>query len=118
MMDQSVKDVLKLQLEMESIKDQLEELSTKSDSVKKALAFREELNELLEKHGFSNDDLKEMLQIQSPKITSSRKRTVFIYRNPHTGEKVETKGGNHVTLKEWRKQYGAEAVDSWKEKKV
>lgn len=113
-MDQSIKDVLKMQMEYEALKDRLDEFAEKSDSVKKALGFRQELNELLDKHGFTQDDLKEMLQIQVPKPPQTRRRPVFAYKNPHTGERVETKGGNHVRLKEWRDQYGAEAVDSWK----
>lgn len=33
--------------------------------------------------------------------------------NPHTGEFIETKGGNHKGLKAWKVQYGAETVESW-----
>ncbi|MGF6458081.1 hypothetical protein ABIA55_003545 [Pseudomonas frederiksbergensis] len=40
-------------------------------------------------------------------------RQVKIYKNPHTGEVVETKGGNHKTLKEWKVEYGADTVESW-----
>lgn len=114
-MEQSIKDVLKMQLEIESLEKQLGELSKDSDTVKKALSFRDELNQLLEKHNFNYDDLVEMLQIEPPKTEKKRTRKYFIYRNPHTGEVVRTRGGNHVTLKEWRKKYGPEAVDSWKE---
>jgi hypothetical protein len=35
------------------------------------------------------------------------------YKNPHNGEVIETKGGNHKLLKEWKAQYGAEEVESW-----
>jgi hypothetical protein len=38
---------------------------------------------------------------------------VKIYKNPDTGELVETKGGNHITLKEWKAEYGSETVGSW-----
>ena len=31
-----------------------------------------------------------------------RARKVKQYKNPHTGEVIETKGGNHKTLKEWK----------------
>ncbi len=49
-------------------------------------------------------------------ITSSRpKRALKTYRNPHTGEVVQTRGGNHRTLNQWREQYGKEAVQSWQE---
>lgn len=32
---------------------------------------------------------------------------------PHTGEFIETKGGNHKGLKAWKVQYGAETFESW-----
>jgi hypothetical protein len=38
---------------------------------------------------------------------------VKVYKNPHTGEVVETKGGNHKTLKEWKAQHGTAIVESW-----
>lgn len=45
---------------------------------------------------------------------STRKpRQAKVYKNPHSGELVETKGGNHKTLKEWKSQYGADEVESW-----
>lgn len=37
------------------------------------------------------------------------------YRNPYTGEVVETRGSNHNRLKEWKKKYGLDAVTSWRE---
>jgi hypothetical protein len=36
-----------------------------------------------------------------------------VYKNPHTGEVVETKGGNHKTLKEWKAEHGSATVESW-----
>ena len=42
-----------------------------------------------------------------------RARKVKQYKNPHTGEVIETKGGNHKTLKEWKAKWGPEAVESW-----
>lgn len=48
-----------------------------------------------------------------PKSATRKPRQVKVYKNPHTGELVETKGGNHRTLKEWKAQYGAATVESW-----
>lgn len=31
----------------------------------------------------------------------------------HSGEVVESKGGNHKTLKDWKAQYSAQEVESW-----
>jgi len=42
-----------------------------------------------------------------------RARQTKVYRNPHNGEVVETKGGNHKILKQWKEQYGADAVEGW-----
>lgn len=36
-----------------------------------------------------------------------------IYKKPHTGEVVETNGGNHKTLKEWKAEHGSATVESW-----
>ncbi|AUZ62035.1 transcriptional regulator MvaT, P16 subunit (plasmid) [Pseudomonas sp. XWY-1] len=41
-------------------------------------------------------------------------REVKVYKNPHSGETIETKGGNHRLLKEWKTQYGGDVVESWK----
>lgn len=114
-MDQSIKDVLKMQMERQRLDEQLESLSKSSDSVKKALEFQDELRSLLKKYGFKQDDLVEMLQIKTKAASNQRVRKRYIYKNPHTGEVVKTRGGNHVTLKEWREKYGADKVDSWKE---
>jgi hypothetical protein len=42
-----------------------------------------------------------------------RQRSVKQYKNPHNGEVIETKGGNHKVLKEWKEKYGGEMVESW-----
>ncbi|MCY1303571.1 hypothetical protein D9M68_959580 [compost metagenome] len=49
-----------------------------------------------------------------PKASGSRReRQVKTYKNPHTGEVIQTKGGNHKILKAWKAEFGASAVDSW-----
>lgn len=42
-----------------------------------------------------------------------RVRQVKLYKNPHNGEIIETKGGNHKLLKEWKAEYGSDTVESW-----
>lgn len=44
---------------------------------------------------------------------TKRARKVKQYKNPHSGEVIETKGGNHKTLKEWKAQHGGDVVESW-----
>lgn len=42
-----------------------------------------------------------------------KKRSLKVYKNPHTKEVVETRGGNHKIIQEWKAQYGNEEVVSW-----
>lgn len=42
-----------------------------------------------------------------------RARKVKQYKNPHNGEILETKGGNHKTLKHWKDKWGADVVEGW-----
>ncbi len=40
-------------------------------------------------------------------------RKLKVYKNPNTGEVVETKGGNRKVLKAWKTEFGAEVVEDW-----
>ncbi|MFC2990624.1 hypothetical protein [Halomonas tibetensis] len=42
--------------------------------------------------------------------TGRAKRKLKIYKNPNTGEVVETRGGNQKTLKAWKNEYVAETT--------
>ena len=44
---------------------------------------------------------------------TKRARKVKQYKNPHNGEVIETKGGNHKTLKEWKAKWGSDVVEGW-----
>ncbi|MBD8615396.1 MULTISPECIES: histone-like nucleoid-structuring protein, MvaT/MvaU family [Pseudomonas] len=46
-------------------------------------------------------------------VKTRKARVVKTYLNPHTGEKIQTKGGNHKQLKEWKGQWGGDVVESW-----
>ena len=39
----------------------------------------------------------------------------MVYKNPNSGEILETKGGNNRVLKAWKTQYGADVVKGWKQ---
>lgn len=102
--------------------EQLQALETmKSDgALKKEIEFETKLRELLNHYGFSLKHIINLLDPQStkrapgPAAASKRKpRELKVYKNPHTGEVVETKGGNHKTLKEWKSKYGADKIESW-----
>lgn len=93
------------------------------EGLEQEIEFETKLRALL---GEYNKSLKDVIAIMNPQAGSktgrapevSLKRTrkaraVKMYKNPHTGEMVETKGGNHKTLKEWKAEYGSDAVESW-----
>src|SRR5471030_2770808 len=102
---------------------QLAELeSMKSDSgLKKEMEFESKLRDLLGEYGYSLKDVINLLDPQAgrrapateAKSGTRKPREVKIYKNPHSGEVVETKGGNHKTLKEWKAEHGSDTVESW-----
>ena len=108
----------------ETIRDLTERLNSLSndDKLKKELEFEEKLSKLMEQYGKGQKDVIALLDPQNKLSTSSktasapvvkRARKVKQYKNPKTGDIIETKGGNHKTLKAWKEQYGAETVEGW-----
>jgi hypothetical protein len=89
--------------------------------LQKEIDFEKKLRDLLAKYGYSLKDVINLLDPQAgrrapaadSKAGSRKPRLVKVYKNPHTGEVVETKGGNHKTLKDWKSKYGASTVESW-----
>lgn len=102
---------------------QLAELeSMKSDSgLKKEMEFETRLRALLGEYSYSLKDVINLLDPKSgrrapfaePQASTRKPRQVKVYKNPNTGEVVETKGGNHKTLKEWKAEHGSATVESW-----
>ncbi|MDI1329470.1 histone-like nucleoid-structuring protein, MvaT/MvaU family [Pseudomonas sp.] len=104
--------------------EQLEALETlKGDAgLKKEIEFETKLRALLAEYGYSLQNVINLLDpsagrrrvpVAESKTGSRKPRQVKIYKNPHTGEVVETKGGNHKTLKEWKAEHGSATVESW-----
>lgn len=103
---------------------QLAELETlkNDDGLKREIEFETKLRDLLAQYGCS---LKDVINILDPHASSRkstpvvaekgtrRARVVKVYKNPHNGEIVETKGGNHKTLKAWKAEHGSDVVESW-----
>ena len=89
--------------------------------LKKEIEFETKLRALLAEYGYSLPNVINLLDPKSGRRApvaelqaSTRKpRQVKVYKNPETGEVVETKGGNHKTLKEWKAKYGSDTVESW-----
>ncbi|TWC17607.1 MULTISPECIES: histone-like nucleoid-structuring protein, MvaT/MvaU family [unclassified Pseudomonas] len=106
-----------------ALQDQLKQLEMlKNDAgLKKEIEFEEKLQALMKTYDKGLRDIIAILDPNPSKAGSSstkapktrRARVVKVYQNPHTGELIETKGGNHRGLKAWKEQYGASTVDSW-----
>ncbi|MCQ3024739.1 DNA binding protein [Pseudomonas tremae] len=91
------------------------------DGLKKEIEFETKLRKLLEHYGFS---LKHIVNLLAPKTSTrsqisekpagTRKpRVLKVYKNPNTGEVIETKGGNHRALKQWKAEYSSNVVEGW-----
>ena len=113
--------------EYRQIENTIRELSerlaslSKDDKLQREIEFEEKLNQLMAQYGKKPNDVVAILAPESKAATparatrTKRPRRVKRYTNPKNGEVIETKGGNHKVLKEWKQQYGAEKVESWAE---
>ena len=92
--------------------------------LKSELEFKAKLEALMTEFGKRPGDVIALLDPaadqRTAKTTASgnarRKRRLKIYKNPKTGEVIETRGGNHKGLRSWKDQYGDETVESWLER--
>lgn len=110
----------------QQLAQQLAELeSLKNDSgLQKEMEFETKLRALLAEHSFSLKDVinildpqagrRDQVQTSAPAMAERKARAVKVYMNPHTGKVVETKGGNHKLLKQWKAEHGSDAVESWR----
>lgn len=104
---------------IKELEDRLANLSQDS-KLKTELEFEEKLHALMAEYNKSPRDLIVILDPQAVRgaakstITRTRKpRLMKQYNNPHNGEVIETKGGNHKILKEWKAKWGGDTVESW-----
>lgn len=89
--------------------------------LKKEIEFETKLRALLAEYGYSLPNVINLLDPKSGrrapatefKSGSRKPRQVKVYKNPYTGELIETKGGNHRGLKEWKAEHGSATVESW-----
>ncbi len=93
-----------------------------SPELQKEIEFETKLRNLLAKYEYSLRDIVNLLDPkngQRPAAPAAsqkaprRARQVKQYKNPHTGEVIETKGGNHTKLKVWKAEHGADEVENW-----
>ena len=108
----------------EAIKELQARLKSMSqdDKLQKELDFEGKLRTLMGEYQKSLRDIIAMLDpdakaSKAPRAAKTtgtkRARKVKQYKNPHNGEVIETKGGNHKTLKEWKAKWGSDVVESW-----
>lgn len=112
---QKEQQLKQLQAEMERLQN--------DERLKAELEFKDKLESLMREFNKSSTDVINLLEPQGSKSTSAksstasgagrRKRKLKIYKNPNSGEVVETRGGNHKTLKAWKDEFGAETVEEW-----
>ena len=89
--------------------------------LKQEIEFETKLRALLAKYSYSLKDIINLLDAPAarrapavqPQTGTRKARQMKVYKNPESGEVVETKGGNHKTLKEWKAKYGSDKVESW-----
>ncbi|NGX17003.1 histone-like nucleoid-structuring protein, MvaT/MvaU family [Wenzhouxiangella sp. XN24] len=96
--------------------------------LKSDIKLRDEIEALLKKHGRPVSHLAVLFDLRpapargrkragakaaKAPVRKRRRRKLKVYLNPHTGEKVETRGGNHRVLKAWKAEHGSEVVESW-----
>ena len=119
---------MKVSSKKAALEQQLAQIEKELKSIERSAAFRREnainraLTNLMKKHGCSKNDLISILQGTSATpagrvrtaISKARKpRKLKIFKNPNTGETVETRGGNHKILKAWKSKYKLTNIDAW-----
>lgn len=104
------------QTQLDKLTKEVETLQ-KSKDIQKEMAFAQELDKLLRKYGKTVDDINKSPAVKkravAAKTRTRKRRKLKVYVNPHTKEKIETRGGNHNVLKAWKAEHGAEVVEGW-----
>lgn len=101
--------------------EQLKQLDAlkNDEGLKREIEFESKLRALMAEYGMSLRGIMTLLDPQpvakaEQKVTGNRReRQVKTYKNPQTGEIVQTKGGNHKVLKTWKAEFGANVVEGW-----
>ncbi|NMT65240.1 histone-like nucleoid-structuring protein, MvaT/MvaU family [Marinobacter orientalis] len=108
---------------VEKLSEELAQLE-QDQALKGELEFENKVRELMKQYDKSPKDVLQILGAIDPSVAGGKsdtasgsrpKRPMKTYKNPHTGEVVQTRGGNHKVLNEWRKKYGKETVQSWQQ---
>lgn len=117
-MESRILEVLKTEAEIESLKKRLEILYDDPD-VQIDIEFRNKLKALMKEYGKTVGDIIRILiptgkeHGNKGRVGARRQRKLKSYKNPHTGEVIETRGGYHRQLRSWKETYGLKEVESW-----
>ncbi len=108
-----------LEAQIEEHKQRLAALQG-DEGLKKEIEFESKLRKLLAEYNYSLRNVIDLLDPSAGTVRKAaaakparRERTLKRYKNPKTGEIIETKGGNHKVLKSWKEEHGAEVVEGW-----
>lgn len=113
-------DYMKKEQMLKQLQEELQALESNSE-LKKELEFKEKLQSLMTEYGKLTREVCEMLDpsyssqasTQKSSKVGRKKRPLKVYKNPHSGEVVETRGGNHKVIQGWKAEFGNEEVSSW-----
>ena len=105
-----------LQREISELEEKQRKMQANS-KLAREVEFEEEIKALIEKYDMTMSEVLQSLSPQdTPALPGARKaRKVKRYKNPHTGEVIETRGGNQKTLKAWKEKHGSDVVEAWVE---
>jgi hypothetical protein len=97
------------------------EVMKNDEGLKREIEFETKLSALMKTYNIGLSGIVALLDPQaktkrsaSAPATVRKTRAAKTYKNPQTGEVVETKGGNHKVLKAWKEKHGADVVESWR----
>ncbi|GHB15659.1 histone-like nucleoid-structuring protein, MvaT/MvaU family [Modicisalibacter luteus] len=109
-----------LKAQKEQIEEEMKRIEG-DERFRREKEFLDRLQALMDEFGKDAKGVIEILYPSKPSAQAAaseqssqrRKRKLKIYKNPNTGERIETRGGNHKKLKAWKVEFGDETVESW-----
>ena len=108
-----------LQQEQARIAQQLKQLE-QDDAYQKAVAFKQDIQDVLAKHGKTEAELLQLFGHSAPKNTrktprqkGGKSQPLKRYTNIHTGDVVEARSLRKPKLQEWKEEYGEAEVKRW-----
>jgi len=110
-----------LKRDQQRIADKIEQLE-KDEAYQQAVAFKQDIETVLKKHGKSEAELLQLFGHSAPKSTrktprqkGGKSQPLKRYTNTHTGDVVEARSLRKPKLQEWKAEYGEDTVKSWAE---